>query len=166
MKKILLLIAGFVALYAFLNTGNTSTTNDVGQTGTSKYSTPAKNQFLNSPKTAPVLVPLPSQQKSSKGTSGNWLGIPKDTSAPYSHSSSTDKSDTSANTAPTQPSPSQDTSQTNCTPDQSTTCTTPTTTDQSNAGTTGSGTSSGSCNLSDPNVPIEQFQQNGTIICP
>jgi hypothetical protein len=166
MKKILLLVAGFVALYAFLNTGNTSTTNDLKHSDPS-YSSTQKNQFLSSPKSAPVLVPLPGQSKPSKTLSGSVQNESKPSSDSSSKPLQADNSNTSANPTTDSNRMPQDNTQTTCDPDHPTTCPDQPGTDQpaTNTGTTSGSSTPVSCDLSDPSVPIQQFQDNGTIVC-
>jgi hypothetical protein len=154
MKKALLLVGGLLLLNVFLSAGYSSPKSD--QTGFNPYdySNSEKDQFLSAPKTAPVLLPLPNQSKDSKPSSGGSPQSSAEVSKPSKNSSA-------SNTGTTEPAPAlqQATNPQSCVADETITCTAPSTT------TTPPADTGSSCNLSDPNTPIEQYQETGHISC-
>jgi hypothetical protein len=154
MKKALLLVGGLLLLNVFLSAGYSSPKSD--QTGFNPYdySNSEKDQFLSAPKTAPVLLPLPNQSKDSKPSSGASAQSSAEVSIPSKNSSA-------SHTGTTEPAPAlqQATNPQSCVADETITCTAPSTT------TTPPADTGSSCNLSDPNTPIEQYQETGHISC-
>jgi|GEM_PF-6345532 len=160
MKKIILLALSFVALnFIVTSGGNTvkhskNTQNDVKQGSFS--------QFLTSPKTAPVIVPLPKKLKPAvnSGQQSNSQQNKTDNQNSAPSPSPTPQPDPSAAMTPPAQAPLQGT--TTCSPDPTTgACTTP----DATGTTTTPDSAQPNCNLSDPNAPIQQYEQNGRITC-
>jgi hypothetical protein len=146
MKKILLLISGLLLLNVLLNSGYSTPKNNEANANTSNYSASKEDKFLSAPKTAPILLPLPTQSR----PSGSFPGL---NVQPKSLPVKTDAASSPSNSEQTSSQQAANTG--TCTPDSAGNCPT----------TTASPEPSPSCNLNDPNTPIEQYQQNGQITC-
>jgi hypothetical protein len=156
MKKVLLLVGGMLLINAFINSGFSTPKNNQTTSKPSNTSESNKNQLLNTRKAAPMLLPLLNQTRPSAGNSSN-SAIQQ--SKPGTKQLQANDNTNAANPAPSTNAHLQEATPPTCTADSTGSCTT--TSPQADTGT-----NSINCNLNDPSVPIEQFQQNGTILCP
>jgi hypothetical protein len=158
MKKVLLAVGGMLLINAFLNAGFSSPKSSQTNSKPSNSSESSQKQFLTIPKTAPVLLPMPNQPKSSGSSS---TAPSKKPSTPTANQTQTGSNTPANNSDPSASPQPQSSSTTTCSAGSSGTCTTPDTIDAPPNPVPGTQ----SCDLTDPNVPIEQFEQNGQIAC-
>jgi hypothetical protein len=154
MKKALLIVGGLLLLNVFLSAGYSSPKSDQAGFNPYDYSNSEKDQFLSAPKTAPIMLPLPNQSKAPRPSSG----ASAQSTAPTPKQS---KTSSTSNTGTVEPALDQQqaTNPQPCVEDATNTCT------ATSTSTAAPLDSSSSCNLSDPNTPIEQYQETGHISC-
>jgi flagellum-specific peptidoglycan hydrolase FlgJ len=154
MKKFLIFFVALFTITFYLSSGNDSTKSSQADTAKNNSTSEGKGSFLT-PKRTPVLLPLPNQ--SSPNIGGNSASASqKDNTSDTKPAAQTDKSTDTSSAAPTQ---TQADNQTACTPDSTNTCPTAST------DTTPQAQPATDCNLSDPDNVIQQYQDNGQIVC-
>jgi hypothetical protein len=156
MKKFLIFFVALFTITFYLSSGNDSTKSSQADTAKNNSTSENKGSFLT-PKRTPVLLPLPNQ--STTDGSGNASASQKNSSSDTKAAAQTDKSSDSSSSAPTQSAQTTPDNQTACTPDSTNTCPT-TSTD-----TTPQAEPAANCNLSNPDNVIQQYQDNGQIVC-
>jgi hypothetical protein len=157
MKKFLIFFVALFTITFYLSSGNDSTKSSQADTAKNNSTSEGKGSFLI-PKRTPVLLPLPNQS-SADGSSSNASSSQKNSSSDTKAAAQTDKSSDSSSAAPTQSTQTTPDNQTACTPDSTNTCPT-TSTD-----TTPQAEPGANCNLSNPDNVIQQYQDNGQIVC-
>jgi hypothetical protein len=157
MKKYLIFFVALFTVTFYLSSGNDSSKSSQTNTAKNNTTSEGKGSFL-APKRTPVMLPLPNQ--SGPDSSGNASSSQKNSASDTKSAAQTDKKTDASSAAPVQPTQDTSDTQTVCTPDASNTCPAPASTDA-----TPQAQPATNCNLSNPDNVIQQYQDNGQIVC-
>jgi hypothetical protein len=156
MKKYLIFFVALFTVTFYFNSGNDSTKSSQDSADKNNSTSENKGSFLT-PKRTPVLLPLPNQSSPDRGD--NSGSSQKNSTSDSKAAAQTDKSTDTSSAAPTQSTQTQTDNQTTCTPDATNTC------PAASTDTTTQAQPATNCNLSNPDNVIQQYQDNGQIVC-